>query len=149
MQRQPVKSTNLAEVGFEKETGTVEVKFVNGEIYRYGGVPEELYQSMLGSSSVGSFFAQYIKKAYPVRKVTTDLSDAKTENVVTVTASAPDKPTQREKNYGVLASFQDLATALKESKPNDQSPLDRHYAVSITELEKAFAYYFTYVVNGL
>lgn len=34
---------------------------------------------------------------------------------------------------------------LAVAKPNDKSPLDRRFAVTITELEKAIAYFNTYV----
>lgn len=37
---------------------------------------------------------------------------------------------------------------LREFKPNDRSDKDRRYAVTITELEKVYAYFFTWVTNG-
>ncbi len=43
-----------------------------------------------------------------------------------------------------------LATLLQEmknSKPNDKSEVDRRYAIVITELEKAYAYFYTYVME--
>jgi len=43
-----------------------------------------------------------------------------------------------------------LATLLqdfKNSKPNDKSEIDRRYAIVITDLEKAYAYFFTYVME--
>ncbi len=38
---------------------------------------------------------------------------------------------------------------LREAKPNDRSEKDRRYAVAITELEKVYAYFNTYVISGL
>lgn len=35
---------------------------------------------------------------------------------------------------------------LKDSKPNDRSELDRHFAIAITDMEKVRAYFNTYVV---
>jgi hypothetical protein len=151
MQRQPVKSTNLAEVGFEKETGTVEVKFVGGEIYRYGGVPEELYQSMLGASSVGSFFAQYIKRAYPARKVEQETKDAEKEKLSEATqlgvavGEIKESNPQYEKVVAIIKLFEQLQNEIRANKPNDRTDLDRQYAVTITEVEKAFAYYYTFI----
>jgi hypothetical protein len=49
--------------------GTLEVLFKNNEVYHYRNVPKELYESMLGFESVGSFFATYIKGKYPTEKV--------------------------------------------------------------------------------
>jgi hypothetical protein len=34
---------------------------------------------------------------------------------------------------------------LRAVKPEDRSGLDRRYAVTITELEKVFAYFYTYI----
>lgn len=40
-----------------------------------------------------------------------------------------------------------LATVnlIRGTKPNDRSAIDRHYAVTITMLEQAYAYFHTYV----
>lgn len=45
----------------------------------------------------------------------------------------------------ILKRYNDLIDALKAEKPKDKSEKDRHYAIAITELEKALAYYFTFV----
>lgn len=37
---------------------------------------------------------------------------------------------------------------LKSEKPNDRSEKDRRYAIAITELEKAIAYYVAWVVHA-
>jgi hypothetical protein len=44
-----------------------------------------------------------------------------------------------------------LATVnlLRGSKPNDRSAADRHYAVTITMLEQAYAYFNTYVTRDV
>lgn len=34
---------------------------------------------------------------------------------------------------------------LQDHKPNDRSEKDRHYAIVITELEKVYAYYKTFI----
>ena len=45
----------------------------------------------------------------------------------------------------VLSAFKTLLSTLRAVKPEDRSGLDRRYAVTITELEKVFAYYYTYI----
>ena len=40
-----------------------------------------------------------------------------------------------------------LIQDMKNSKPDDRSETDRYYAVVITDLEKAYAYFFTYVME--
>lgn len=45
----------------------------------------------------------------------------------------------------VIVAFLELQHALTEQKPNDRSAIDRAFAVTMTEVEKAFAYYQVYV----
>lgn len=45
----------------------------------------------------------------------------------------------------VLSAFKTALSTLRAVKPEDRSGLDRRYAVTITELEKVFAYYYTYI----
>lgn len=42
----------------------------------------------------------------------------------------------------------DVLEYLRSVKPNDKSEKDRRYAVSITELEKAIGYFYTWVFCG-
>ena len=37
--RQPVRSSNLKAIGYNVETQTLEVEFLNGHVYSYAGVP--------------------------------------------------------------------------------------------------------------
>jgi len=70
MNRTPVESRNLASVGYEVETSTLEIEFHNGGIYQYFGVPENVYQELMNASSKGTYFDQNVKKAgYSYSKV--------------------------------------------------------------------------------
>jgi hypothetical protein len=40
-----------------------------------------------------------------------------------------------------------LLQEMKDSKPNDKSEIDSRYTIVITELEKAYAYFYTYVIE--
>ena len=44
-------------------------------------------------------------------------------------------------------AFADLEIRVKNAKPNDRSELDRYYAILLTELEKASAYFGIYILN--
>jgi hypothetical protein len=64
MIRRPVTSTNVSSVGWEahadegeesEHLGTLEVEFLSGRVYQYENVPEEVYQAMLGATSVGRY----------------------------------------------------------------------------------------------
>lgn len=63
MQRTTVSSSNLASVGYDAAEQILEIEFHSGGIYRYFGVPQRIYQSLMTASSHGSYFDQAIKKA--------------------------------------------------------------------------------------
>jgi hypothetical protein len=69
MDRVPVSSSNLASVGYEPTSQTLEVEFQNGSIYQYFGVPADVYQELLGASSKGSYFGRAIRNVYPYSRV--------------------------------------------------------------------------------
>jgi len=64
MRRTPVGSSNIASIGFDPPTSTLEVEFTNGRVYQYFDVPERLYQAFLSADSKGGFLAAQIKGAY-------------------------------------------------------------------------------------
>ena len=47
----------------------------------------------------------------------------------------------------VLSAFKTTLSTLRAVKPEDRSGIDRRYAVTITELEKVFAYFYTYIYS--
>ena len=61
MERQPVESSNLAAVGYDPETTTLEIQFKKGPVYQYYKVPPEVYEEFMESESVGEAFSQLIK----------------------------------------------------------------------------------------
>jgi len=62
MERIPVSSTNVASIGYDSNSMTLEVEFLNGSIYEYYNVPEGLFNDFLIASSKGTFLDQFIKK---------------------------------------------------------------------------------------
>jgi hypothetical protein len=63
MERVQVESSNLASVGYEPETTTLEIEFHNGGVYQYSGVPEDVHQGLMNAESKGSYFYHNIKNA--------------------------------------------------------------------------------------
>ncbi|MEM8505380.1 MAG: KTSC domain-containing protein [Cyanobacteria bacterium P01_D01_bin.1] len=63
MNRTSVSSSNLASVGYDPNTQTLEVEFLHGGIYQYSNVPLSVYEGLMGASSHGSYFDQNVKKA--------------------------------------------------------------------------------------
>jgi hypothetical protein len=70
MRRISVVSSNLASVGYESGSGTLEVQFHSGAIYQYAGVPESVYSGLMGAASTGGYLDAFVKKAgYPAVRV--------------------------------------------------------------------------------
>lgn len=55
-------SSNIASIGYDSISQTLEVEFLNGSIYQYYDVPEALYEGLMSADSHGKFLAEYIKK---------------------------------------------------------------------------------------
>lgn len=69
MLRSPVASTNIASIGYDPDTETLEIEFTNGSIYQYFNVPIGLNEQLMLSSSKGQFLNVYIRNAYPFSRV--------------------------------------------------------------------------------
>jgi hypothetical protein len=70
MDRVKVSSSNLASVGYDSSTMTLEVEFLNGGIYQYSNVPAHVQSGLMSASSHGSYFDTHIKKGgYSYRKI--------------------------------------------------------------------------------
>lgn len=42
-----------------------------------------------------------------------------------------------------------LLREMRDARPSERSELSRRYAVAITEMEKVYAYFKTYVIDGM
>ncbi|AVG77997.1 KTSC domain-containing protein [Pantoea ananatis] len=69
MERTAVSSSNLASVGYDVDTLTLEVEFLNGTVYQYYDVPVGVFEEMLNAGSVGSYFSHNVRNNYPTQKV--------------------------------------------------------------------------------
>jgi hypothetical protein len=57
-----VSSSNVAAVGYDDDTNTLGVRFLNGTEYHYLNVPKDVFEGLKSASSVGTYLNQYIKK---------------------------------------------------------------------------------------
>jgi len=63
--REAVSSSNLASVGYNPGSETLEVEFAKtGKVYEYYNVPQFMYDRMMEAPSVGIFFNLEIRNAY-------------------------------------------------------------------------------------
>jgi hypothetical protein len=65
VRREPVESSVIRSVGYERETSTMEVEFHTDKVYRYFAVPHSVYDGLVSAESVGAFFNQRVRDRYP------------------------------------------------------------------------------------
>lgn len=64
-----VESSNIASIGFDEDSYTLEIEFNNGAIYQYFDVSFAVYDGLMEASSKGQYFAQHIKGHFRYVKV--------------------------------------------------------------------------------
>jgi hypothetical protein len=69
MNRESVASSNIASIGYDEPSQTLEVEFTNGAIYQYYNVTQTLFEQLTQAGSKGQFLAYQIKNAYPYSRV--------------------------------------------------------------------------------
>jgi len=69
MNRQSVSSSNIASIGYDSRSQTLEIEFHSGGIYQYYNVSKSLYEDLMRASSHGSFFHENIKGRYGDTKI--------------------------------------------------------------------------------
>ena len=69
MERIATNSRDIAIIGYDKKTATLEITFRSGGVYHYSQVPEDVYQKLMSAPSQGTFFSEKIKNQYPYKKI--------------------------------------------------------------------------------
>lgn len=65
----PVSSSNIESVGYDKANLEVYVRFINGSLYKYIGVPQHEFENLRDASSVGSYLNRYFKNVYSYERI--------------------------------------------------------------------------------
>lgn len=69
MKRERLDSSSLASAGYDPSRRVMEVEFLNGGVYEYAGLPEEVYRDFLAADSKGAFLNRVIKGTYPCTRL--------------------------------------------------------------------------------
>jgi hypothetical protein len=69
MERTRVSSSNLASVGFDPDSSTLQIEFKDGGIYNYLSVPAQHFDGLLSAGSAGRYFHLHIKDRYRFERV--------------------------------------------------------------------------------
>lgn len=69
MNRNPVRSSNLAGVGFDAARRVLEVQFrESGDVWQYAGISPDAFRELVEAPSIGSHFAKFVRGAHRARK---------------------------------------------------------------------------------
>lgn len=69
IEKEYVVSSNVEAVGYDEDTQTLRVWFINGSVYDYSGVGIMEYEGLKNAPSVGSYLHKNIKGQYAYQKV--------------------------------------------------------------------------------
>jgi hypothetical protein len=64
MQREPVESTTMRSVGYDRTDQVLEVEFRSGDIYQYLDVPPAIHKELSSAESKGQYFNSEIRDTY-------------------------------------------------------------------------------------
>jgi len=69
MERLDWKSTALTAATYQDQSALLELEFRGGAIYRYAGVPSQVYQEQLIAESKGRYFNLHIRDRFTHAKI--------------------------------------------------------------------------------
>lgn len=69
MDRVPVTSSNIAEIGYHPPSRTLEVLFRSGGLYQYFDVPPQEHEALMRAGSHGKYLNESIKGRYRYARV--------------------------------------------------------------------------------
>lgn len=69
MMRQPVTSSNIQSIGYDVDSGVLEIEFKGGTVYQYFEVPPQVHGEMLQAGSLGQYFMANIRNKYRYARV--------------------------------------------------------------------------------
>jgi hypothetical protein len=64
-----VSSSNVESVGYDEENQITYVRFLNGTLYCYKGVPKHEFEGLLNAPSVGSYLHRNFKNIFPYERI--------------------------------------------------------------------------------
>lgn len=65
----PVSSSNIESIGYDKQNEQVYVRFLNGSLYVYKGVPLHEFENLRDAPSLGSYLHRNYKNVYPYERI--------------------------------------------------------------------------------
>jgi uncharacterized protein YdaL len=64
MEMVPVRSSAMSAVGYDAATRRMQIRFKQGRMYDFCGVPPEVHQGLMAAGSKGTYYDHVIKDRY-------------------------------------------------------------------------------------
>ena len=64
-----VSSSNIESIGYDEPSQQVYIRFLNGSLYIYKGVPISEFENLRDSPSLGSYLHRSYKNVYPYERI--------------------------------------------------------------------------------
>ena len=64
-----VESSNVESIGYDDSIETAYVRYLNGSLYMYKGVPNWEYDNLRNAPSIGSYLHRNFKNVYPYERI--------------------------------------------------------------------------------
>jgi hypothetical protein len=68
MSQQSAGDTGITSIGYDPTTKALLVVCGSGNVYRYAGVPKEVYDNLLAAASRKQFVREFVEGRYPREK---------------------------------------------------------------------------------
>lgn len=62
--RTPVKSSNVASIGYDPDSKTLVIEYIDGSVYHYHDVESSTHQELMSAKSIGKHIHSSIKGQY-------------------------------------------------------------------------------------
>ena len=69
MERELVNSSNIATIGYDVDSETLEIEFIRGGVYQYFDVPAQIYEDIMSADSAGQYLNAHVKGVYRYSKI--------------------------------------------------------------------------------
>jgi len=69
MLREVVESSSLVSMGYDRGAQTLEIDPLTGGLYRYAGVPPEVWSGLRQATSKGQFFQDFVRDRFEAVRV--------------------------------------------------------------------------------
>jgi len=69
MQRIPIPSKEITQVGYQERSETLEIKFEPGGVYQFFNVPADVFDGLMNAASKEGYYQSKIGKRFPCSRV--------------------------------------------------------------------------------